>query len=364
MISTARKGQLGRLGQFWVVIAVLAMGCLAAPVRAEIQNDAVGFSTNHVFESSQAGEHIDTMTGNMTLTIPIGPRYKLHDGFSYGVTLYYNAKIWDHECPENAGENTPCPGDIIAPDTYGLGFSIWPARVYHKERDKEWVYRVVLEDGSEHMFCETDYYDESCDVGFTQDAARMRVEKITTAGDAFLGWDVYPNDGRKLILRQRVNVADPESKDALVTRIESVERIPNLSVPQDQWEAAQWVDYNYQGTGSWALSSITDSQQRTIEFVDTANGREIRFPKFSAEEDPVPSAKAVYTLHRAALTVYDPADGVTGSYVPSPMVLDSISYPPELPNVEPYRFAYTRGTAPARGWMLQRTIPTGAVPCG
>ena len=98
-------------------------GALSRPIRAEVQNDAVGFATNHVFESIDAGENIDVMTGNLTLSIPIGPRFRLTDDFSYGVTLYYNSKIWEHDC-QGLAASTPCVGELPPFDDYGLGFSL------------------------------------------------------------------------------------------------------------------------------------------------------------------------------------------------------------------------------------------------
>lgn len=348
MISKTWKGQILHAALASITLAIVL---ISRPVHAEIQNDAIGFSTNHVFESSQAGENIDTMTGNMTLSIPIGPRYKLHDTFSYGVTLYYNAKIWDHECPEDATINTPCPGELIAPDTYGLGFSIWPARIYHKPLDKVYVYRVVMEDGSEHMFCDpSNNQFPDCESPFTIDSARMRVEELRS-GNIWTGWVVYPGDGRKIILQEP---AGPD-RAAYVTKIESVEA------------ATQWVSYNYDhsvGHRSGALVSISDSQDRVIEFGGGNDGLEIRFPKFTAQET-LSSQKTVYTLQIGGFSVYDPADGV-GQDIPddaiNTRVLSAILYH-DLQPTESYRFAYSRGTVDEhpRGWMLQRTIPTGAV---
>src|SRR5260221_9952386 len=125
------------VGMFGLIVGLEAVG--SRPTRAEVQNDAIGFSTNHVFESADTGEHIDVMTGNLTLTIPLGPRYKLTDDFSYGVTLYYNSKIWEHDCPVvNPGSSAVpiCPGALPDFDSYGLGFSMVPGRVYHHAKDR------------------------------------------------------------------------------------------------------------------------------------------------------------------------------------------------------------------------------------
>ena len=161
---------------------ILGLGAVVSRTAwAEIQNDLVGFSPNHVFESAEAGEHIDVMSGNLTLTIPIGPRIKLSENFSYGVTLYYNSKIWEHECPTwYVSPRPPCPGTLPTDTTVGLGFSILPGRVYHHANDKAYVFRLQLEDGSENFFCDRDA------PGFTTDPK--------SAQCVFDGWWSYTND--------------------------------------------------------------------------------------------------------------------------------------------------------------------------
>jgi hypothetical protein len=108
------------------------------------------------------------------------------------------------------------------------------------------------------------------------------------------------------------------------------------------------------------LESISDNQGRVIEF----DGLVIRFPSFGGQETSS-SSKSTYTLQVEGFSVYDPADGV-GQDIPDDAinthVLTGILYP-DLPATEGYHFAYSRGVAGEhpRGWMLQRTIPTGAV---
>src|SRR5262245_25125032 len=98
------RGELMRFNSaawtaFLMAAAILCAAVLAVrPARAELQNDLIGFPTNHVFEGAEAGENVDSMSGNVSLTIPIGPRFKLSETFSYGLTLYYNSKVWDHDC--------------------------------------------------------------------------------------------------------------------------------------------------------------------------------------------------------------------------------------------------------------------------
>jgi hypothetical protein len=313
--------------------------------RGEIQNDAIGFSTNHVFESSQAGEHIDTMTGNMTLTIPIGPRYQLHDGFGYGLTLYYNSRIWEHVCPVN--EFDYCPGELLGSQSYGLGVSFWPARIYHKAGDKSYAYRLVLEDGSEHFFCDGHLSEDNCQGNYTIDQSRMWI-----GAEASGAWTVYPGDGRKIILG---HVIGGEDEVALVSRIESIRRKPDGT-------ATQWVNFNYRSALSDQFDTITDSQNRTIQFRYGGDEVAIDFPGFAATESPSGTAPpSTYKLHLASLYVHDPSDYEEGHHHVFPTtVLSSVEYP-GLGSGEKYQFNYDRDTSQPRGWMLRRTLPTGAV---
>src|SRR5881394_553693 len=80
---------------FRTLLIVFLVFTATPKARAEFQNDQVGFSPHHVFESSNEGENVDALTGNLTLTIPLGPTIKLNDILSYGVTLTYNAKQWE-----------------------------------------------------------------------------------------------------------------------------------------------------------------------------------------------------------------------------------------------------------------------------
>src|SRR5262245_4003272 len=56
-----------------VILAVAGYSLLASPVLAQNENETVGFSSTHIFDGGYFGENIDTLNGNLNLTIPIGP---------------------------------------------------------------------------------------------------------------------------------------------------------------------------------------------------------------------------------------------------------------------------------------------------
>ncbi len=342
---------------------IVGLGAWASrPAHAEIQNDLVGFSTNHVFESGDAGEHIDVMSGNLTLTIPLGPRYKLNDTFGYGLTLYYNSKIWEHEC-DNIPRNA-CPGTLPAYDTYGLGFSLVPGRVYHHANDKSYVYRVQLEDGSDHFFCDTrtaagyplppadpnnpppGYVPPNCD-RYTSDTAHIHVAPYTIPNTSVETWKATTPDGRKFIFG---HIIDPDTKECLATRIESAEL-------RADGTAAEWVAYSY---SSYQLNDITDSHGRGIHF--TYNGYPsviwIDFRSFANLESSMPSTTARYILHTPYRDFDDPSD-----QAPEPTqkrFLTKIEFPGLNAATESYQFGYERTGWDTFGWLLQRKLPTGA----
>src|SRR5215831_9681676 len=137
----------------WAAVVVCLCLVLGVPaIRAEFQNDQIGFDPAHVFAGSLAGENIDVLTGNLSLSIPLGPKYMLTDNFGYQVSLHYNSKVWDHDC-EDVPSNQPCAGTWAMPTSYGLGFMPWFGRVYHYSKDKSYVYRYQSPDGAEHFFC-------------------------------------------------------------------------------------------------------------------------------------------------------------------------------------------------------------------
>lgn len=348
---------------------ILALGVLAVAIslaRAEIQNDAIGFTPNHVFESANAGEHVDVMSGNVTLTIPIGPRFTLAGGLSYGLTLYYNAKIRDYNCdPSVLASTAPCVGTLPPYQIYGLGFSLNPGRIYHNVADYAYVYRLQLEDGSEHFFCDVptknnpppDHQAQApaenmgCDNYRTWDSSRIEVTRYTPAGQSgFQGWTAAMPDGRTIIFNA-VASSDPEHLEALVSRIETNAQRPDGTGPL----AA--VDYTYNNNASYGLSQIKDSEDRVTTLTYSGTSVSINVPKFGNNQALDTSKVATYTLRLQGATVSNPSDNAPTQGVTE---LTRIEYPGLNPTTESYRFEYDRTGETSYGWLLKRTLPTGA----
>jgi len=55
-----------------VALILLCLSLSVAPLRAQNENETVGFQSNHAFDSTHFGENIDILNGNLSLTVPSG----------------------------------------------------------------------------------------------------------------------------------------------------------------------------------------------------------------------------------------------------------------------------------------------------
>ncbi len=156
--STAVQVRRHRLGLLVVLAGLWLLG-LPPAAASDFKNDSIGFSSDHFTlrqidslvkndSGTIQGEDVDIMTGNVTLSIPIGPRYALNKWFGYQVILYYNSKVWRHEYVGEPGFPGTCPGQLIGSDTYGVGFHIYFGRIYRHPDDKPGVYRYQNPSGA------------------------------------------------------------------------------------------------------------------------------------------------------------------------------------------------------------------------
>jgi RHS repeat-associated protein len=327
----------------------------------EIQNDQIGFSTNHVFESALTGENIDVMTGNLTLTIPLGPKFMLNDHFGYQMTLYYNSKLWEHDCSLVTPPN-PCLGTLMASDTYGLGFRLGFGRIYQRTSipaDKSFVFRYQTPDGAEHFFCDHSGHhwemlddpnasnEPLCTQGYTLDGSGIKVDP--TAG----GWEVYPGDGTKITFTARNN-GPVDVNGWYATKIEDVSN------------PTQYVTIAYTPSGGVQhppdLATVADSLGREIRYtpeVYPSIPATLTLPAFAGMETYASDQKATYTFTFSRESVHDPVDAAAGSY--SLKFLTKISYPVLNPTAEYQGFSYFgSGDVLAAGYLTGRHLPTGA----
>ena len=315
---------------FRPIVALLALCVFGARATvADIQNDQIGFSKNHVFESALGGEHIDVLSGNVTLTIPIGPRYQVNQRLGYQVMLYYNSKIWEHDCREQAGG--PCDGTVLAPDDYGLGFRVGFGRIYQGTHDKSNAYRFQEGNGAEHFF------DDSVgpSSGLAVDGSGFKAIKQTSPT---VWWEVYPGDGTRLTLDHYVNTGDVAVDGWYVTKVEDL----GTSV---------FYTIEYVANSARIVRIFDSATSRQIDFIESGNDLIIRVPAFAGQT-------ADYVLKRTSRSFNDPSQGA-GSF--SRMFLDEITYPEfDSGAGEKYSFEYVGPSQNTYAYLLARTIPTGA----
>ena len=334
------------------IVRVLRTGIMAALAFATdlavatVHNDQIGFTPNHVFASALAGEDIDVMSGNVTLSIPLGPRYLLNEDFGYQVMLYYNSKIWEHDC--RGVLSTQCHGDLVAPDDYGVGFRISFGKVYRDDRDRPNVYRYVSPSGAEHFF-------ETVGSGFAVDGSGIQILRYSTDR-----WEALPGDGTRIIMERHVvrSLGQRQQDEWHATRVQSAFE-PYEGIGFD----ITYVDLPPPlNTPTARIQRITDSQGRVIDF-NYGSDITIVFPGFDqinrCSTTPDPITEATYTLRRQNLFLKDPIDNAN-PLVPR-QVLTEIVYP-ELKEQdgETYRFRYDLDAPDTYGYLLERTLPTGA----
>ncbi|MCB1037491.1 MAG: hypothetical protein KDD47_26910, partial [Acidobacteria bacterium] len=84
------QGLIGLLG--------LVAGLLPAATAGaqEFASQTRGTSANTAYQVGDI-DTVNLFNGNLSLAIPIGPRYPVGGGLSYGLTLTYNSNHWDYE---------------------------------------------------------------------------------------------------------------------------------------------------------------------------------------------------------------------------------------------------------------------------
>jgi len=322
-------------------LAVLATILLQAPVSGEIQNDLPGFSPNHVFEGALQGENIDIMSGNVSLTIPLGPRYAMNDWFGYQLTLHYNSKVWENECDPSDIED--CPGVFSNPDTYGLGVNLHMGRIQHHEKESSNVFRYQAPSGGTHfiVFDPLAFPPETST--YTTDSNSYYVTRTLDANDSTLSFVIHFGDGRLARFEHAVGGGVRAAGAGwYCTRIETVEEDASGS-------PLQYVDIEYVANTDKILY-IEDKFLRKINFVATATGYKIQFPSTGGEI-------AEYELvleTKAAQDPHVPDSGIEVSV--NKLFLTEV----RLPELDVNNFEYHQFNYDTFGSISYWKVPTGA----
>ncbi|MEM9553081.1 MAG: RHS repeat-associated core domain-containing protein [Acidobacteriota bacterium] len=192
---------------FFIATATAAQDHNANRWILEGQTLGRGFDATKYFVPG-AVDAINTYNGNLTVTLPLGPRYILREGFDYGLTLTYNSTNWDlDQVSRFGGPSDPTACSNIATVAFpmldanaGMGWKLSMGELYppkydsnenppffepstrNPNKDHRWLF--VASDGSKHYFGPEIHpamiEPPAPDVGYTTDGSFLRFKKLSS----------------------------------------------------------------------------------------------------------------------------------------------------------------------------------------
>src|SRR5437764_10060730 len=75
-------------------VVLLLLVFPAATTKADHPNVARGFDIGRPYQMNGI-DNVNLFNGNLTVAIPIGPRYHVNANLSYGLTAVYSGNVWD-----------------------------------------------------------------------------------------------------------------------------------------------------------------------------------------------------------------------------------------------------------------------------
>ncbi|MEO8380733.1 MAG: hypothetical protein ABI779_13805 [Acidobacteriota bacterium] len=158
-----------------LLLALSAMG-------AQEPTEEKGFKPEKMYSFGSL-DHVNTFNGNLMVSIPIGMRYPLDGGLTYGLTLSYNSKVWDFE---EWGIYQASSPSLRA--NAGLGWLLSMGRLVPPQdptnQNNEWLYEAA--DGSDHSFSANVLYSNAACTGaycsktrYTYDGSFLRMQELS-----------------------------------------------------------------------------------------------------------------------------------------------------------------------------------------
>jgi hypothetical protein len=297
--------------------AVLVAGLGVAPsvVAQGDQNVERGFAPEKVYDFSGV-DQVNLFNGNLSLTIPIGARYPVGGGLTYGLTLVYNSNVWKIDSRTQTQHPGPDLTYVTAEphttDNAGLGWTLSLGSLFPPNTDGYDRFRYIGEDGGEHLF-----YD------------RLH------SGESSVSGHYYTRDGSYLRLRDLGSSAEVEMADGTVKRFEKVESAYILDQIRDRFNNTVTVTYG-ESAGGNTLWTIADGyRSHHVEFQKFGDYEVVKEVRLSSFGSPGPSAIWTFAysygwIARSCLDT-DPANNAP-SGAPSPQsilvpLLTSVAQP-------------------------------------
>jgi RHS repeat-associated protein len=370
-----------------VPLALILLAILASlPTLAQNENEQVGFSSNHMFDGGYFGENVDILNGNLSLTLPIGPRYQVTGDFAYQLSLNYNSKIWsDGNVPNRR---------FVGESPVGAGFSLGLGKLIlathypdngGTPNPMEFDLYVVTPDGARHLVVDSNGGNYSGMTAldswhYTNDASYMKVLAGPHLGfpQVVESWRVFMPDGTTYTYGHLIANAHlggpggmivPGAPDEdypfdgwYVTRIESRERCSPGGVDGP----CNHVDITYDSTFPYSLSTIQEfrngstipSRQidvTTNQCPSSTSGcvSTISVPSFSG-------GQATYSFSYVSDTLESPLfvtfPETTNPRFPNQALLTQVI----LPQGYAISFGYDLVSGHNGGEIIRRDLPTGA----
>ncbi len=188
-----KGGSARRAAWVFGLASALTLPLTAQPIPGAYTGAGVaqGLTPQQTFHLGDI-DHVNLLNGNLVLTVPIGPKYPLSEGFSYQFVLSHNSNIWDFE--QICDGNDDCKWDAVLRtegNNAGLG---WRLSLGEYD-DTQPVPKYIDESGAEHAFYGTLHESDPADTAYyTRDGTYLRLTR-TVAGTTVTAEVEFP-DGR------------------------------------------------------------------------------------------------------------------------------------------------------------------------
>lgn len=158
-----------------VLIAVVLVPAVQA---AQNPTSARGFNADGVYQMGTI-DSINTFSGSLNLSLPLGSPYLAGDRLRYSFTLSYNSSFWDLEERIGSDNHRFYEGVPNRRANAGIGFTLTLGDLFYHDDPVGLVY--VAPDGSEHAFLDrTIHFDNEpviADVWYSRDGEYLRLRK-------------------------------------------------------------------------------------------------------------------------------------------------------------------------------------------
>jgi hypothetical protein len=381
-------------------MAIVATGILI-PERtwAILDDDTVkGAATNHVFSSS-FGDSIDTLSGQLHFTIPIGPEFRIADSLSYQLQLSYSSKIWRYYFPlysTNQGINQALARyRMDGRAQAGAGFNLHMGRIYWRWEvplcsSPEDTRSLILQtpDGTEHTISDSEFGNRVV----TTDSTYKQVRSLGDDPNGRLGYIVTDPDGTLYFYDHWVedpswSAGDPPAEACSVDgklqdpRSSDIRGWYPTLFGRVTGNGGHSVTIEYETTLGMEhmITEITDSNGRSITFQNTQCDESFGLPCSASkylsnagyvtsvsvpafQNSPSDPNTVTYTFHYEIGDTTDKLVRLTDPNYNDGTTLDGEVFLKSLQFPEGYStsFDYRDPNGAHVGVVTQRTLPTGA----